>query len=208
MKKVINKTASDDGSNQSNQNPVVTIWFRLPYCGDKSVQLTNSCVKKIKLYCKTDINIRFKFLYDTTKLEFFCNSKDKTPFSNNSYVVYHFNCPGWSCASYVGKTQQTLHERCIQHTWSDKDRVDRAYIHECDGIKHIKNLMFLNISVDGNVTTPDHRDININIVKNNVRIIDFHSNWNVLLYKEAIKTKELKPLLNIGLKASKELNLF
>ena len=57
--------------------------------------------------------------------------------------------------------------------------------------------MFLNTSVDGNVTRPDHRDININIVKNNVRIIDCHRNWNVLLYKEAVKTKELKPLLNI-----------
>ena len=68
--------------------------------------------------------------------------------------------------------------------------------------------MFLKTSVDGDVTTPDHRDININIVKNNVRIIDSHSNWNVLLYKEAVKIKELKPLLNIGLKASKELNLF
>ena len=68
--------------------------------------------------------------------------------------------------------------------------------------------MFLNTSVDGDVTTPDHRHININIVKDNVRIIDSYSNFNVLLYKEAIKIKELKPLLNIGLKASKELNLF
>ena len=50
MKKVINKTTSDDGSNQSNQNPVVTIWFCLPYCRDKSVQLANSRVKKIKRY--------------------------------------------------------------------------------------------------------------------------------------------------------------
>ena len=68
--------------------------------------------------------------------------------------------------------------------------------------------MFLNTSVDGDVTKPDYRDMNINIAKNIVRIIDSHSNWNVLLYKEAIRIKELKPLLNIGLKASKELNLF
>ena len=78
MKKVINKTTSDDDSNQPNQNPVVTIQFRLPYCRDKSVQLENSCVKKIKRYGKKEINIKFKFLYDTTKLEFFCNNKDKT----------------------------------------------------------------------------------------------------------------------------------
>ena len=68
MKKVINKTTSDGKPNQSNQNPVVTTCFRLPQCGDKSVQLANSCVKKIKRYCKKDINIKFKFLYDTTNL--------------------------------------------------------------------------------------------------------------------------------------------
>ena len=99
------------------------------------------------------------------------------------------------------KRQGTLRERCIEHAWSNKDSAVRAHINECDGIKHIKNLMFLNISVDVD-------DININVVKNNVRIIDSHRNWNVLLYKEAIRIKELKPLLNIGLKALKELGLF
>ena len=68
--------------------------------------------------------------------------------------------------------------------------------------------MLLDRLLDVDVTTSDHRDININIVKNNVQIIDSHRNWNVLLYKEAIKIKELEPLLNIGLKASKYLDLF
>ena len=175
MKKILNKTTNEYGSNPFNQNPVVIIWFRLPYCGDKSVQLANSCVKKIKLYCKKDVDIKFKILYETMKFEFFCNNKDKTLFSNNSYVVYHFNSPG-CCASYVGETQRTLHERCIEHAWSDKGSAIRARINECDGIKHIKNLMFLKTSVDGDVRTPGHRDININIVKNNVLIIDSHSN--------------------------------
>ena len=66
----------------------------------------------------------------------------------------------------------------------------------------------MNTSVDSDVTTPDHRDIKINIIINNVRIIDSHRNWNVLLYKETVKIKELKPSLSIGLKASKELDLF
>ena len=44
--------------------------------------------------------------------------------------------------------------------------------------------MFLNTSVDGDVTTSDHHDSNINVVKNKVQIIDSHSHWNVLLYKE------------------------
>ena len=68
--------------------------------------------------------------------------------------------------------------------------------------------MLLDRLLDVDVTTSGHRDININIVKDNVQIIDSHRNWNVLLYKEAIKIKELEPLLNIGLKASKYLDLF
>ena len=77
MKKVINKTTSDDRSNQSDQNLVVTISFWLPYCGDKSVQLGNSYVKNIKPYCKKHVNIKFKFFYDNRNLEIFCNNNDK-----------------------------------------------------------------------------------------------------------------------------------
>ena len=72
----------------------------------------------------------------------------------------------------------------------------------------MKNPLFSNTSLNGDLTTPDHRDININIVMNYVQIIDCHRDWNVLLYKEALKIKELKPLLNNGLKASKELDFF
>ena len=61
---------------------------------------------------------------------------------------------------------------------------------------------------DATITTSDHRDKNINLVKSNVRVIDSHKNWNVLLYKEALKIKELKPVLNDGLKACKELDHF
>ena len=75
-------------------------------------------------------------------------------------------------------------------------------------VLNILKVLFLNTLVDGDITTSYHRHININIVKNNVWIIDSHSNWKVLLQKEAIKIKKLKPLLNVGLKASKELNLF
>ena len=48
----------------------------------------------------------------------------------------------------------------------------------------------------------------ITLVQMNIRVIDRHKNWNVLLFKEAIKIKEIKPTLNTGLEASKELQLF
>ena len=72
----------------------------------------------------------------------------------------------------------------------------------------MKNLLFMNTSLNGDVTTPDHCDININVVENNAQLIDCHRSWNVLLHKEALKIKELKSLLNNGLKASKKLDLF
>ena len=44
--------------------------------------------------------------------------------------------------------------------------------------------------------------LRIESVQNNTTIIDRHNNW------KALKIKELKPCLNSGLKASKELHLF
>ena len=54
----------------------------------------------------------------------------------------------------------------------------------------------------------DLRSSRINLVQMNTQIIDHRKNWNILLFKEAIKIKEIKPTLNTGLKASKELQLF
>ena len=53
----------------------------------------------------------------------------------------------------------------------------------------------------------DLRTSRIDLVQMNPRIIDCHKNWNILLFKEAIKIKVKKPILNTGLKASKELQL-
>ena len=50
----------------------------------------------------------------------------------------------------------------------------------------------------------DLRSSRINLVRMNTRITDRHKNWNVLLFKEATKIKEIEPTLNTGLKASKE----
>ena len=54
----------------------------------------------------------------------------------------------------------------------------------------------------------DLKSSRVNLVRMDTRIIDRHKNWNVLLFKEAIKIKEIKPTLNTGLKVSKELQLF
>ena len=40
----------------------------------------------------------------------------------------------------------------------------------------------------------------INLVQMNTSIIDHHNNWKILFFKEEIKIKEKKRLLNTGIK--------
>ena len=73
------------------------------------------------------------------------------------------------------------------------------------------NITKLTASLFPDSIVDDVQDLGtsrINLVQMNTRIIDRHQNWNILLFNEAIKTKEKKPILNTGLKASKELQLF
>ena len=42
-------------------------------------------------------------------------------------------------------------------------------------------------------------------MQNNAEMTDRHKNWNILLFKEALKIKELNPIFNSGMKASKKL---
>ena len=159
----------------------------------------------MKSNCKKDHPIVFRLLYDVTKLEFFCNTKDRTPKLNESFVVYEFICPGCN-ANYVGKTERTLHERCAEHAWDDKDSVVFNHLNECIGVQHMFEIGKLTPSLLTNNIIDDEFDLRssrINLVQMNTRIIDRHKNWNVLLFKEAIKTKEIKLILNNGFESFK-----
>ena len=85
------------------------------------------------------------------------------------------------------------------------------HLNEFIGVQHmfeigkLTPLLLTNNIIDDEF---DLRSSRVNLVQMNTRIIDRHKNWNVLLFKEAIKIKEIKPTLNTGLKASKELQLF
>ena len=73
------------------------------------------------------------------------------------------------------------------------------------------NITKLTASLFPDSIVDDVQDLGtsrINLVQMNTRLIDRHQNWNILLFKEAIKIKEKKPILNTGLKVSKELQLF
>ena len=58
------------------------------------------------------------------------------------------------------------------------------------------------------VDVRDLRTSRINLAQMNTRIIDRRKNWNILLFKEAIKGKEKKLILSNALKVSKGVQLF
>ena len=53
----------------------------------------------------------------------------------------------------------------------------------------------------------DRKTFSVNIVKESTCIIDKARQWDILLFKEALKIKEKCPTLNSGFKLSKELKL-
>ena len=53
------------------------IFFRLPYAGSKGEKFVKHCLKKIRRCLK--INVKFVVIYDTKKISFYCNVKDKVP---------------------------------------------------------------------------------------------------------------------------------
>ena len=113
-----------------------------------------------------------------------------------------------------GKTEQTLYGRTIEHALTNNNSDVYKHLDDCIGVQHLFDIASLHSSLFMSSTAIQYSDkfdlrtIRINLVQDNTEIIDRHKNWNILLFKEALKIKELNPILNSGLKASKELELF
>ena len=119
-------------------------------------------------------------------------------------------CPGCS-ANYVGKTERTLYEINVGDAWNVNDSVFNVHLKQCKGVQHMLIIDKLTLPLFSDSIVDDAHDprtSRINLVQMNTRIIDCHKTWNIFLLKGAIKIKEKKPILNTGLKASKELQLF
>ena len=128
----------------------------------------------------------------TTKVNMFTNVKDKTPKEHKSNVVYEFTCQKCN-KSYIGKTERTLLERAKEHAYRDNDSAINKHLQSCYSSEEL--------------TKKSNKEL-VELVVNSTKVIDSSRNWNLLLYKEALHIKRRKFVLNNGLKASKELQLF
>ena len=168
--------------------------------------LVKSCNKKLKINIRKEFQVKFVVTYNTTKLSFFTNTKDCIAKLAFSFVVYYFSCPGCH-HDYIGKTERTLWERINEHGYRDNDSVTYDHVTNCKVVSYLVDLLNINNN-SAERETFDRKTFSVNIAKENTCIIDKARQWDILLFKEALKIKEKCPTLNSGLKASKELKLF
>ena len=208
VKKIINQVLNATGKSTNNAESanILIIYVGMSYYSDKRPLLLKSCLRKIRSNCVKTRSIRFKTQYDVNRIEFYSNTKDKTAVLSYLFVVYNFSCPGCG-ANYIGKTERTLHERIAEYAWTDNNSVIYKHLNDCTGVQHLFDIaslhssLFMSSAPIQNSDKFDLRTTRINLVQDNTEIIDRHKNWNILLFKEALKIKELNPILNSGLKS-------
>ena len=80
--------------------------------------------------------------------------------------------------------------------------------HLVKGQQFIEELSILNLPIsDNNIPEFELKSHIMNAGHNNWEILDYNNNWSQLCFLEAFNIKSLKPKINAGLKASKELEL-
>ena len=144
---------------------------------------------------------KFQIHWQTTKIQYFTNTKDPIHKEHQSFVVYKFNCPGCNSV-YIGKTDRNLVTRIIEHSKNSNSEIYQ-HIQHCNGFRHIHDLLSLPDTLCNNSSIELHQ-----FLLANTRIIDRDKHWSLLLFKEALAIRRNSPNLNHGLKATKQLILF
>ena len=70
--------------------------------GTVRIYKSKQCMKKLYKCFKKEKRVKHVLQYETTKLSYFTNTKDKLSLLSQSSVVCKFVCPGCS-SSYIGK---------------------------------------------------------------------------------------------------------
>ena len=105
--------------------------------------------------------------------------------------------------NYVGKTDRCLYTRIKEHSSLDSSEIYNHII-SCNEFNFVINLLEL---------TPNDEVNNIkclltDLIFTNTKIIDKSNHWSLILYQESIAINRMKPSLNNGTKASKDLLIF
>ena len=119
-------------NNSIEKNDIPEIIFRLRYVGKVGEQLLKRCLKKVKRCLNS--NVKFRVLYDTKKMSFYCNIKDKVPHDQRNHVIYKIKCPGCN-SCYIGKTERCLITRINERGTKETEPMFE-HLSECEAFKY------------------------------------------------------------------------
>ena len=135
----------------------------------------------------------------------FCSVKDKIPTHQKSNVTYKIKCP--ECGEdYVGKTGRYVIKRLNEHS-NHSDQPMFQQLLDCE--KFLETMILYQLpDIDTDISTAKLKAHIASAFSYNWKILDSNTNWVPLHFLESTYIQPLKPKLNDGLKASKELLLF
>ena len=182
VKRALHDKESNDIKGESATN-TVKIFIDLKFSGHTGDRIVKNCIKKPYKCFENEVTVKFVLHYQTTKLCYFTNNKDKTQSLDQSSVIYKFVCPGYkSC--YVGKANHTIHERTKEHAYTKGSKNGQSAIYEhlssCSHYSHIGKLF----KIDTN--SFNSNQFNVSKIRDSTITLDRGNNWNVLLFKEAL----------------------
>ena len=118
-------------------------------------------------------------------------------------LIYKFTCP-YCQAQYVGKTERNLITHCAEHTTipvsSENPNKSTTFLH----LSTCSEFVYIACKVkDSEVDKWLQK-----FVLDNMEMLACNDNWRELCFLESYFIKQLKPSLNGGLKAAKDLSVF
>ena len=176
------------------------IWLQFLYLSEKGKTLLTPLKRKIQRCLKEDV--KFITFYNTKKMKMFCSAKDKVKTTQKPNIIYDNQCP--ACKEhYVGKTDRWFVTRLDEHG-SRHDQPIFQHLVNCQ--QFLEELSILNLPIsDNNITEVELNSHIMNPVHHNSKILDYNNISSQLRFLVVFYIKVLKPKINAGFKASKEL---
>ena len=205
IKQLQTKQKGQQKNDDQDKKNLPVIFCRIRYAGAQGDRIVKNLTKKLKRIISQPFIS--KNISKTTKMSYYCNTKEEIPDYLKSHVVYEFCCPACNIG-YIGKTDRNLGTWIKEHCGLDKNSAIFNHLAECNFYWYALTLHSFPCDGDETLTYQNILGHIITTVTDNMRIIGKTENWDELCFLESLNIKWKKPSLNTGIKPTKELVLF
>ena len=137
IKQLQTRQKDQQKNDDQDKENLPVIFCRIPYAGAQGDRIVKNLTKKLKWIISQPFIL--KIISKTTKMSYYCNTKEGIPDYLKSHVVYEFCCPACN-ASYIGKTDRNLGTRTKEHCGLDKSSPIFNHLAECNFYQYTLTL--------------------------------------------------------------------